>query len=102
LRCPDAGLSWQALRERLGPESEVEFPSPAFGQVESRPDGVLQIGLRDGNLQAYRFNRSPVPGGILGFAGIVFGIHGIRFFYGLFSVVCLEKRLRNRFVSSMG
>jgi hypothetical protein len=67
LRRPDVGWFWKALREWLEGESEIEFPSPAFCQVESFPDGIMQTGPRDGDLQAYRFDGRPVPGGVLGF-----------------------------------
>ena len=81
MRRPDVGLFWNALRERLEAESEVEFPSRAFRQVESLPDGILQIGFRDGNLQAHCFNCRPIcrpiPGDVLGFVGLVFCVHGI-------------------------
>ena len=84
MRRPDVGLFWNILRERLEAESEVEFPSRAFCQVESLPDCILQIGLRDGNLQAHRFNCRPICrpilGDVLGFVGSVFCVHGIYFF----------------------
>jgi hypothetical protein len=80
MRRPDVKGFWNALRERLEGESEVEFPAAAFGQGESFPDGILQIGLRDGNLQAHGFDGGPIPGGVLGFVGFVFGVHGIRLF----------------------
>ena len=67
MRRPDVGLFWNVLRERLETESEVEFPSPAFGQGESFPDGILQIGIRDGNLHTHRFNCRPILGNVLGF-----------------------------------
>jgi hypothetical protein len=82
MRRPDVKLFWNTLREWLEAESEVEFPSPAFGQVESFPDGALQVGLRDGNLQAHRFDCRPVPGGVLGFVSLFFCIHGVGFFCG--------------------
>ena len=77
MRRPDVGLFWNTLRERLDAESQVEFPSPAFCQGESFPDGILQIGLRDGNLQAHCFNCRLILGNVLGFVGFVFGVHGI-------------------------
>ena len=80
MRRPDAGLFWNTLRGRLEAESEVEFASPAFCQVEGFPDGILQIGPSDGNLQAHRFDCRPVLSGILGFVRFVFGVHGICFF----------------------
>ena len=80
MRRPDVGLFWNILRERLEAESEVEFPSRAFCQVESLPDCIMQIGLRDGNLQAHRFNCRPILGGVLGFIEFVFGVHGIKYF----------------------
>jgi hypothetical protein len=79
------------LRGWLETESEVEFPSPAFCQVESFPHGILQIGLRDGNLQAHRFNRRPVLDGVLGFVGSVFCIHGICFCCLVFSCMFGEN-----------
>jgi hypothetical protein len=84
-------------------ESEVEFPAAAFCQVKSFPDGILQIGFRDGNLPAYCFNGCPIPGGVLGFVGFAFGIHGVSFISAVWVlVVHLEKMLRNKCVSSMG
>ena len=59
--------------ERLEGESEVEFPSPAFCQVESFPDNNLQIGPRDGNLQTHRFDGRAGIGGVLG------GVRGVYF-----------------------
>ena len=89
------------LRERLEAESEVKFPSPAFCQVESLPDGILQVGPRDGNLQAHRFDGRLVLGGVLdgelGFVRFVFGVHVVWLL-----VVCLGKILQNQFGSSMG
>ena len=72
MRRPDVKRFWHPLRERREGESEVEFPAAAFRKVESFPNGIFQIGLRDGNLQAHRFNRRPVPGGVLGFVGSFF------------------------------
>jgi hypothetical protein len=101
MRRLDAGLFWRALRERLEAESEVEFPSPAFCQGESFPDGIIKIRLRDGNLKAHRFNRRPILGNVLGFVGSFFCIHGIGIFCLAFSCLFGEM-LRNRFASSMG
>jgi hypothetical protein len=56
MRRPDVGWSRKTLHEWLEGESQVEFPSPAFCQLKSFPDGILQIGPRDGNLQAHRFD----------------------------------------------
>jgi len=72
MRRPEVGWFWNAILERLGAESEIEFPPTAFCQVESFPDGILQIGLRDGNLQAHRFNCRPILGDVLGFVGLFF------------------------------
>jgi hypothetical protein len=80
MRCPDVGRFWNTSREWVETESEVEFPPPAFCQVESFPNGILQIGPRDGNLQAHCFNCRPILGGVLGFVGFAFGVHGISFF----------------------
>jgi len=103
MRHPNVGLSLSILPERLEAESEVEFPPPAFCQVKRFPDGPRQIGLRDGNLQAYRFNRGTISDGVLGFVGSAFSVHGI------FSVLpsgfwfCESgKMLQNQSVSSMG
>ena len=84
MRRPGVGLLWNTLCEWLEVEIEVEFPSPAFCQVESFPDGIFQIRLRDGNLQAHRFNFNcrPVLDGVLGFVGFAFGFHS-----NLFSMV---------------
>ena len=53
-------------------ESEVEFPSPAFCQVEGVPDGFLKIGFRDGNLQAQYFYRRAFLDGVIGFVQLFF------------------------------
>jgi hypothetical protein len=42
MRRPDVERFWNTLRKWLEVEIEVEFPSPAFGQLESFPDGILQ------------------------------------------------------------
>jgi hypothetical protein len=81
------------LRERPIFESEVEFPSPAFRQVESFPDSFLQIGLRDGNLQAHRFNFRRVDGDGLGVEGSVFSVHGVCF-YSAVSLLVLQFGVR--------
>ena len=57
-------------------ESEVEFPSPAFCQVEGVPDGFLKIGFRDGNLQAQYFYRRAFLDGVIGFVQLFFCSHG--------------------------
>ncbi len=102
MRRTHVGLFWHGLRERLGAESEVEFPSPAFCQGESFPDGIFKIRLRDGNLQAHRLNGRPILRDVLGFVGSFFCIHGVCLFTGWLLVVRLEKMLRNQIVSSMG
>lgn len=102
MRRPDVGLFWNALRESLETESEVEFPSPAFCQGESFLDCILQIGLRDGNLQAHRFNCRPIPGNVLGFVRRFFCVHGICFLCCLAFSCVLGENVRNRFASSMG
>ena len=108
MRRPVVGLFWNTLRERLDAESQVEFPSPAFRQVESFPDGVFQIGLRDGNLQAHRFNCRPIChpilGDVLGLVGSVFCVHGICFFSAVsLPVLLIEGDAAKRAVaSSMG
>lgn len=94
------------MREWLESKSEIKFPSTAFCQVESFPYGILQIGPRDGNLQAHCFDDRPVLdrvlGGVLGFVRFVFGVHGILFFlFGLWLYESVEI-LRNKSVSSMG
>jgi len=83
MRRPDVKRFCNTSREWLEGESEIEFPPAAFCQVESCPDGILQIGLRDGNLQAHRFNRRPGPGGVLGFVGSFFCVHSVCFFRSL-------------------
>ena len=88
MRRPDVGRFWNALSKWLEAESEVEFPAAAFCQVKSFPDGILQIGFRDGNLQAYCFNCCPIPGGVLGFVGFAFGIHGVRFYFCCLGFSC--------------
>jgi len=60
-----------------GIESEVEFPSPAFCQVESLPDGLCKIGPRDGNLQAQRLYGHALLDGVIGFVDLFFNFHGI-------------------------
>jgi len=57
-------------------ESKVQFPSPAFGQVECLVDSFGQIRFRDRNLQAQGFNGRAVQGAILGFIGLLLCLHG--------------------------
>lgn len=83
MRRPDVERFWNTSREWLEGESEVEFPTAAFCQGESFANGILQIGFRDGNLQAHGFNGRPIPGGVLGFVGFAFGFHGVSFFLRL-------------------
>lgn len=52
MRCPDVG--WEI-------ENEVKFPSRAFCQIESRPDSLRKIWLRDRHLQGQRFDRRALP-----------------------------------------
>ena len=74
MRRPDVG--WET-------ESEVKFPSRAFCQVESCPDGFVKIRFRDSNLQAQRFDWRAVLDGVIGFVELFFRFHGI-WFYMLF------------------
>src|ERR1700690_345149 len=101
MRRTHVGLFWHGLRGRLGAESEGEFPAPAFCQVESFPDGIFKIRLRDGDLQAHRFNGHPILRDVLGFVGSFFCIHGVCFYWLAFGCT-IGGILRDQFVSSMG
>jgi len=83
-------------------ESEVEFPSSAFGQVEGLPDRFAQIRLRDRHLQAQSLNGRGRPGDTLVFVGLLFRFHGIWFFRGSGSRSRTRKMLPNQFHSTMG
>jgi hypothetical protein len=61
-------------------ESEIKFPSRAFCQVESHPDGLWKIRLRDNHLQAQCFYWRALPDGFIGFVHLPFCFHGIWFF----------------------
>jgi hypothetical protein len=78
MRRPDVG--WEI-------ESEVKFPSRAFCQVESLPDGFLKIRLRNRHLQIQRFDRRALLDGIIGFVQLFFCFHGIWVFCRI-TIVC--------------
>ena len=67
---PDVG--WET-------EIEVEFPARAFCQVESRPDGLWKIRLRDSHLQAQSFYRRDLLDGVIGFVDLFFHVRGFGF-----------------------